>query len=69
MQLDALATFVQGVRDGTLIPSARILRALLAAGIPRESILDALVAAASDPKASRRFHRALSVLRDLDRSP
>ena len=68
MDVDALTMFVDGVRDGTLVPSSRIVRALLSAGITREAILDALIASSSaHPAASRRFHRALAVLRDLDR--
>ena len=65
--VEALATFVDGVRDGRIVATPRIVRALLDARITREAILDALVAAAADPSASRRIHRALAVLRDLDR--
>ena len=65
--MSALATFVEGIRRGTIAATPANVRALLDAGLTREAILDALIAAASDPSASRRFHRALAVLRDLDR--
>ncbi|MEO7093977.1 MAG: hypothetical protein ABI175_12050 [Polyangiales bacterium] len=65
--MSALDDFVVGVRSGTVVATTRNVRKLLDAGFTREAIFDALVAAASDPAASRRFHRALAILRDLER--
>jgi hypothetical protein len=56
---------VARIRDGHRVQASE-LRALLEAGIDRGALLDAFVAAAVGP-ASRRFHRALAVLRDLER--
>jgi hypothetical protein len=64
MSAPPLDAFVLGIRDGTLVATPRTVRALIESGVSRDAILDALVAGASDPSASRRFHRALSVLRD-----
>jgi hypothetical protein len=66
LSVDALATFVEGIRIGTIAATRGNVRALLEAGTSREAMLDALVAGAEDPAASRGFHRALAVLRDLD---
>ncbi len=61
---DALATLLAEIAAGRRAMTSEDVRALVAAGHSREEILDAIVAAAADPKASRRMHRALAVLRD-----
>jgi hypothetical protein len=61
---NALADLVAQIAEGRRTMKSDDVRALIAAGHTREQILDALVAAAAEPKASRRLHRALSVLRD-----
>lgn len=63
--MDAIAELVERIRGGHAV-RAEELRALLDRGVERDALLDAFVAAANGP-ASRRFHRALAVLRDLRR--
>lgn len=63
--MDAVAELVERIRGGHAV-RVEELRALLDAGVDPNALLDAFVAAA-DGAASRRFHRALSILRDLRR--
>jgi hypothetical protein len=63
--MDPVADLVERIRAGHAV-TADDLRTLLAQGVTRSSLLDAFVGAA-DGAASRRFHRALAVLRDLER--
>ena len=62
--MNALATLIAQIANGTRAMTKDDVRALIAAGHTREEMLDAIVAAASDPKVSRKMHRALAVLRD-----
>ena len=64
MTANALTELVTQIAEGRRAMTNDDVRALITAGHTREEILDALVAAAADPKASRRVHRALAVLRD-----
>jgi hypothetical protein len=61
--MDAVTELVARIRSGHAV-SADELRALLEGGVDPNLLLDALVAAAEGPE-SRRFHRALSLLRDV----
>ncbi|MGZ3450115.1 MAG: hypothetical protein ACXVEF_11010 [Polyangiales bacterium] len=62
---DRVAELVDRIRAGHRVEREE-LRALLTV-VDRGALLDALVAAADGP-ASRSFHRALGLLRDLDRA-
>ena len=59
-----LRAFGAAVVAGDRAMTATDVRALVAAGHDRGAIVDALVAAAADPAASRRMHRALCLVRD-----
>lgn len=58
-----ISELVARVHDGHLV-TADELKQLLAAGVDADALLDAFVAAAHGA-ASRRFHRALGLLRDV----
>ena len=60
---EPIAELVTRIRAGHAVTSAE-MSALLAAGVDPGALLDSLVAAAEGPE-SRRFHRALAVLRDV----
>lgn len=59
----AIEELVARIRGGHRVEREE-LRRLLESGVDRGALLDALVAAAEGP-ASRAFHRALGLLRDL----
>jgi hypothetical protein len=62
---EPVAELVARIREGHRVEREELLR-LLESGVDRGALLDAFVAAAEGP-ASRYFHRALGLLRDLDR--
>ncbi len=62
----ALGALVARIRATGHAVTPADLEALIASGVERTRIFDALIAAA-DGASSRAFHRALAVLRDLAR--
>jgi hypothetical protein len=62
--MTALARTIAEIAEGKRAMTSDDVHALVAAGHSRDEIFDAIVAAANDPKISRRMHRALAVLRD-----